>query len=207
MALIIIFILIISNGFFTMSELAIISSKVYILEELSRNGSKNAKIALRLKNSPDKFLSTAQMGITLIGILTGIFSGQKITDDFTSFLKTLPYIDVYAEQLGFIGVIFAVTLASIIFGELIPKRLGLIFPERISLMVSKPINFISFVAKPFIWLLTFISNRIMNLFGLKEDKEAFITEGEIKAMVRSSVVNGDVQTMEGEIVNRTFFIR
>lgn len=206
MELIIIFILIILNGFFTMSELAIISSKSYKLEDLYRSGNRNAKLALKLKNSPDRFLSTAQMGITLIGILTGIFSGQKITDDFIAFIKTVPYINSYAEQIGVVGVIFIVTLASIIFGELIPKRLGLIYPEKLSLVVAKPINFISIITKPFIWLLTIISNKLMNFFGLKEEKRVFITESEIKAMVRSSVDFGDVETIEGDIVNRTFLL-
>lgn len=203
MELIIIIALIVFNGLCSMGEIALVSSKKFKLESLAKKGSKNAALALELSNNPNKFLSTVQMCITLIGILTGIFSGKGITDAIANSLAKIDILTVYANTIATILVIALVTFFSIVFGELIPKRIGLLFPETIAVLLAKPMNLISVICKPFIWLLTSTNDFIMKLFSIKQDVER-ITEEEIKAMVQNSADDGEIQEIEHAIVERAF---
>jgi putative hemolysin len=186
-----------------MGEIALVSSKKFKLESLAKKGSKNAALALELSNNPNKFLSTVQMCITLIGILTGIFSGKGITDAITAWLLKITMLAPYANTIATIIVIALVTFFSIVFGELIPKRIGLLFPEAIAVKLARPMNIVSAICKPFIWILTTTNDFIMRIFGIKEDAER-VTEEEIKAMVQNGADDGEIQEIEHTIVERAF---
>jgi putative hemolysin len=203
MEIIIIIALILFNGLCSMGEIALVSSKKFKLESLAKKGSKNALLALELSNNPNKFLSTVQMCITLIGILTGIFSGKGITDAIAASLLKITVLATYANTIATIIVIALVTFFSIVFGELIPKRIGLLFPEAIAVRLARPMNIVSAICKPFIWILTTTNDFIMRIFGIKEDTEK-ITEEEIKAMVQNGAEDGEIQEIEHTIVERAF---
>ena len=133
-----------------MSEIALVSAKKFKLENLAKKGSANAKKAIALAEKPNTFLSTVQISITLIGISTDIYRGDKITEDVKVFLLSFEPLQQYSDSISVVLVLVILTFFSIVFGELIPKRIGLIFPEKIALMMGKPMTLLSNIAKPFI---------------------------------------------------------
>jgi len=203
MEIIIILILILFNGMCSMTEIALVSSKRFKLENLMKRGNKGAKVALQLLDNPSKFLSTVQIGITLIGILTGVFGGESLTLQLNTFLSSITIFADYSHYISVFVVIFMITFFSIVFGELIPKKIGLLFPENIACIFSRPMNFLSIVAKPFVWLLTRTNDLFMKLVGIK-DKSDSVSEEEIKAIVQSSANDGEIQRIEHNIVERVF---
>lgn len=154
MEVLIVFLLILINGFFSMSEIALVSSKRLRLESAAKAGKSGAATALDLSSSPNAFLSTVQIGITLIGLLTGIYSGESLTDDLEAYLYKFVIIRPVADGLAVTIVLVTITFFTLILGELVPKRIGLANPERISLIVAPVMKFISKVAYPFVWILT-----------------------------------------------------
>lgn len=204
MELLIIAALIILNGVFSMSEIALVSSRKFKLEADAKDGNRKARKALDLANNPNTFLSTAQIGITLIGILTGIFSGQSLINDLTVFFSNISFLFAYANSLGLITVVVIITYFSIVFGELIPKRLGLSAPEKISSIVAGPMMALSAITKPLIWVLAKTSDFFLGLLGIKEKQNGIVTEEEIKAMVKQSTDGGEILKIEEEIVSRVF---
>lgn len=154
MEILIILFLILLNGVFSMSEIALISARKNRLETAAKKGNKNAKIALDLSNSPNEFLSTVQIGITLIGILTGIYSGDKITTDVKAFIAQFQALHAYSDSIAVGIVVVTLTFFSLILGELLPKRIGLNYPEAIAKAVAMPMKIVSTITMPFIWLLT-----------------------------------------------------
>jgi len=155
MEILIIFFLILLNGVFAMSEIAMVSSRKSRLETAAKRGDRSAKKALDLSRNPGKFLSTVQIGITLIGILTGIYSGEKIQDDLIKFLERFASLNNYRETVATSIIVITLTFFSLVLGELVPKRIGLKMPEKISKFLAFPMYWISVVTAPFIWLLTF----------------------------------------------------
>jgi putative hemolysin len=204
MEILIIIFLILLNGVFSMSEIALVSSKKFKLENLAKNGNTNAKRALELSNKPGKFLATVQIGITLIGILTGVFSGDKITLSVENRLSAISFIHPYAHALAVIIVVIVVTYLSIVLGELIPKRIGMRYPEKIATAVAAPMGVMSQITAPFIWLLTKSNDVFLRMFGINENNDAAVTEEEIKAMIQSGTEGGDVLQVEQNIVERVF---
>jgi putative hemolysin len=204
MEFLIIAVLIILNGVFSMSEIALVSSRKFKLEVEAKKGNKNARKALDLADNPNTFLSTVQIGITLIGILTGIFSGQSMTSDLTAFFYQFPFLSDYASTLGMITVVVIITYLTIVFGELLPKRLGLSAPEKISSLVATPMMVLSAITKPLIWLLTKTNDFFITLLGIKENQDGIATEEEIKAMIQQSTEEGEIEEIEQEIVSRVF---
>lgn len=204
MELFIILILILLNGIFSMSEIALVSAKKFKLENAAKKGNVNAKKALDFANNPNTFLSTVQIGITLIGILTGIYSGEKITEDIKAIVIKVPVLASYAHSISVVLVLVVLTFFSIVLGELIPKRIGMMFPETIAILVARPMIVVSAITKPFIWLLTKTNNLILGVFGLKDKKEVNISEEEIKAIVQESAEVGEIQEIEQNIVERVF---
>lgn len=187
-----------------MSEIALVSSRKFKLESLARKGNKNAAKALGLANNPNTFLSTVQIGITLIGILTGIFSGEKVAADLRVLIERVEPIRPYAQTIAVTVILIIVTFFSIVFGELIPKRLGLMFPEAIASLVAQPMKVISVITKPFIWLLTRTNDLFLSIFGLRGRQEPSHSEEEIKAIVEESAESGEIQEIEQDIVHRVF---
>jgi putative hemolysin len=197
--------LILLNGLFSMAEIALVSARKSRLEVQASKGDKKAKEALKLANKPETFLSTVQMGITVIGILTGIYSGEKITDDLAASLAKWPAIATYSYGIATTIVVIIVTYFTIIFGELVPKRLGLSRPELIAKNAATPMRIFSTVTHPFIWLLSKSSNIIVHIFGLKP-KDNQVTEEEIKAIISEGTEQGTIEETEQEIIERVFHL-
>ena len=204
MEMLIILFLILLNGIFAMSEIAMVSSRKSRLETAAKRGDKAAKKALELSLNPGKFLSTVQIGITLIGILTGIYSGEKIQDDLVYFFNTIGWMQKYSETLAVSVIVVTLTFFSLVLGELVPKRIGLTMPEKISKLLGFPMYWISIIAAPFIWLLTFTSDMLIKIFRIKPSTESKITEEEIKAIIQEGTEGGAIQEIEQDIVERVF---
>ena len=189
-----------------MSEIALISARKNRLETAAKKGNTSAKTALDLANSPNKFLSTVQIGITLIGILTGIYSGAKITTDVETFFATYTLTHPYAHSLAVTVVVVILTFFSLVFGELLPKRIGLNYPEAIAKSVAVPMKLMSIATAPFIWLLTTSTDFILKVFKIKPTADGKVTEEEIKAIIKEGTEVGEVQEIEQDIVERVFHI-
>lgn len=202
MELLIILFLILLNGLFAMSEIAMVSSRKSRLEAASKRGDLAAKKALELSENPGKFLSTVQIGITLIGILTGIYSGQKIEDDLTAYINQYHLLQDYSKSIAVTLIVIILTFFSLVLGELVPKRIGLTMPERISKLLSFPMYWISVLTAPFIWLLTHTSDFIIRLLGIKASSDSRVTEEEIKAIIQEGTEGGALHEIEQDIMER-----
>ena len=206
MEILILLLLIFINGLFVMSEIALVSARKGRLESLSNKGDLKAKAALHLTENPDKFLSTAQIGITLISILTGVYSGEKFSEDLKPYLEKIEFFKPFADTLSTVLIVIIVTFLSIILGELVPKRLGLIRAEKIARVVAGPMNFLSSVAYPIVWLLNNITKIIFKLFNIKASTDSAITEEEIKAMITEGSEHGTIEEEEKDIIERVFHL-
>ena len=187
-----------------MSEIALVSSRKFKLESASKMGSANAKRALELASNPNRFLSTIQIGITLIGILIGIFSAEKISESLAQTISSIEVLSTYADSISVTIVVIVLTFFSIVLGELLPKRIGLLFPEKIATIMAQPMYVISKIASPFIWLLSVTNEFLLKLFGIKNDSKHSVTEEEIKAIIEEGALGGEVQEIEQDIIERVF---
>ena len=206
MEILIIFFLILLNGVFSMSEIALISARKNRLENAAKKGNASAKAALDLANSPNKFLSTVQIGITLTAILTGIFSGNKITSDVRTFVEGYAMFKPYADSIAVGIVVVVLTFFSMVLGELLPKRIGLNYPERIAKAVALPMKWVSIITAPFIWLLIASTEGLLKIMMIKPSADGKVTEEEIKAIIKEGTEGGEVQEIEQDIVERVFHI-
>lgn len=188
-----------------MSEIAVISSRKSRLNTEARNGNKAARAALNLAEKPDKFLSTVQIGITLIGILTGIFSGQALAGDFGKILIKAGVPELVSFHIAQIIIIVVVTYISLVFGELVPKKIGLSISEKIAKAVATPMTVLSDIAKPVVWLLSKSSALIFQLLKIQPFTSK-VTEEEINSLVREGTQEGAVQEVEQDIVERVFIL-
>lgn len=204
MEIFIILSLIILNGLLAMSEIAMVSARKSRLETDAKKGSKSASTALKLANEPDRFLSTIQIGITLIGILTGLYSGEALADDFARFFRPLGFSEAHAYTFAKVIIVILVTYLTLIFGELVPKRLGMNAPERIARFIAPPMYLLSWVASPFVWLLSASTRAVLRLTGLSHSADSKITEEEIKAIIEEGTKEGEIQEVEQDIVERVF---
>lgn len=188
-----------------MSEVALISARKSRLSSDAKKGSKSAKVALKLANDPDRFLSTVQIGITLIGILTGIYSGNRIAADLTETMISWGVSVTYASALAQGIIVVVVTYLTIIFGELVPKRIGLSVAEKVAKVVARPMRVLASIALPFVWLLSKSTEIIFNLLGIKETDNK-VTEEEIKSIIEEGTEEGEVQPVEKDIMQRVFLL-
>lgn len=203
MEILVIVLLILLNGIFAMSEMALVSARKSNLEMLARQGSKSARQALRLAKDPDRFLSTVQIGITLIGILTGIYSGDTLAAKFGARLAEFGIPVRTATSIAQVVIVILVTYLTIIFGELVPKRIGMNAAERAARIVARPMRLLSLIASPFVWLLAKTTAGVTRLLGLQK-AESKVTEAEIRSMVQEGTEDGEVQVVEQQIVGRVF---
>ncbi len=203
MELIIIAALIILNGLFSMSEIALVSARRSKLELEAKRGSKQARTALQLADKPDKFLSTIQIGITLIGILTGLYSGEAFAHDFAKIVAQIDFLAPYAPAIATTSIVLVVTYLTIVFGELVPKRIGLSLAGRLSKTMASPMLLLSRIMNPFVWLLSKSTTIVLKVLGIK-DSEGKVTEEEIKTLVKEGLDAGEVQEVERDIVDRVF---
>lgn len=197
--------LIILNGVFSMSEVALISARKSKLSADAKKGNKSAGTALKLANEPDRFLSTVQIGITLIGILTGIYSGNKISEELTHYMILWGVPAGYAAGIAQGVIVIIVTYLTILFGELVPKRIGLGISEKVSETVSRPMYVLSVIASPFVWLLSKSTECVFGMLGIK-NADSKVTEDEIKSIIQEGTEDGEVQPMEQDIVERVFMM-
>lgn len=204
--IIILTLLIIINGLFVMSEIALVSARKARLEGMANKGDTKAKVALALAENPEKFLSTAQIFITLIAILTGVYSGEKFGHYLQPYVEEIAFLKIYADTISTVIIVIIVTFLSIIFGELIPKRLGMLQAERIARHVAAPMNFLSVVTHPIVWLLSKISQLFFKLFNVKTSNDNAVTEEEIKAMITEGSEHGTIEEEEKEIIERLFHL-
>ena len=203
MEIIIIILLILLNGLFAMSEIALISARRSNLTARAKQGNKAAAKALQLAQDPDRFLSTIQIGITLIGILTGIYSGEALAGRFGAMLASLGMPLRTAVPVAQILIVIVVTYLTIVFGELVPKRIGMKSAERVAILVARPMQVLAKVTSPFVWLLSRSIELIARLLGIR-DTESKVTEEEIKSIIQEGTEDGEVQIVEQQIVGRVF---
>jgi len=202
--IVIIIALILLNGIFSMSEMSLVSSRKFKLETAKKKGSKGAKTALELSENPSKFLSTVQIGITLIGILLGVYSGENLTNDVELFLSQFEIFASYSHEIAVGIIVISITYLSIVLGELFPKRLGMTFPEAIAIYMAKPMKFLSVLTSPFVWLLTTSNDLMLKFWGIKSSIESKVSEEEIKSIIKESAEGGEIQDIEQDIVERVF---
>ena len=205
-AVFILFLLIFLNALFVMSEIALVSARKGRLEGLAAKGDDKAKAALVLANNPEKFLSTATIGITLIAILTGVYAEEKFSKLLSPFFEQISFTQKYANGIATTVVVILVTFISIIFGELIPKKFGLLRAEKIARSIAIPMNFLSTVMHPFVWLLSGITNLIFKIFNIKKASDSAVTEEEIKAMISEGSEHGSIEEDEKDIIERVFHL-
>ena len=198
--------LIIINGLLVMSEIALVSARKARLEAMAKKGDLKAKTALTLAENPEKFLSTAQIFITLIAILTGVYSGEKFGHYMQPYVEKIEMLKPYAETISTVIIVIIVTFLTIIFGELVPKRLGMLRAEKIARLVAGPMNFLSVVTHPIVWLLSKISQLFFKIFNIKTSTDNAVTEEEIKAMITEGSEHGTIEEEEKEIIERLFHL-
>ena len=203
---IILLLLIILNGLLVMSEIALVSARKARLESLANKGDAKAKVALTLAENPEKFLATAQIFITLIAILSGVYAERKLGPYVEPYIANIDFFKPYAETISTVLIVVIVTFLSIIFGELIPKRLGMLKAEKIARVVAAPMNFLSIITLPIVWLLSKISVLFFKLFNIKTSNDTSVTEEEIKAMVAEGSEHGAIEEEEKEIIERLFHL-
>lgn len=202
---IVIVILLVLNGVFSMSELAVMTAKRSRLEfRAEEEGDAGARAALELAAHPTAFLSTVQVGITLVGVLAGAFGGAGISEVLAAQFATISWLAPYATTLAFALVVAVITYLSLIFGELVPKNIALSNPERVASLVSRPMRAIARVGGPLVRMLTSSTNIVLRVFGLGTVSEPGVTEQDIRAMVEQATESGAVQQVEHEIVENTF---
>lgn len=196
--------LILLNGILSMSEIALVSARKARLELDAKRGNKSTQTALKLAGEPDRFLSTIQIGITLIGILTGLYSGEAFAYNLAEVVRHVPVLEPYALGVSKTIIVIIVTYLTLIMGELVPKRIGMGYAERVSMLVAKPMYFLSKLALPFVWLLSKSTSLVIKITGIKANEENKVTEEEIKAIVKEGFDGGEVQEVEQDIVERVF---
>ncbi len=204
--IVILFFLILLNGLFVMAEIALVSARKSKLEDLANKGDLKARSALELTENPELFLSTAQIGITLIAILTGYYSGEKFTEDLTPYVARIHALARYAATISTILIVIVVTFLSILIGELIPKRFGLLQAERIARVAAGPMRLMSRIGYPIVWLLNGLSNLFFSIFNIKPSRESNVTEDEIKAIIHEGTEQGTIDEAEQEIIERVFHL-
>lgn len=204
MEILIILGLILLNGLLSMSEIAMVSARKSRLETAAKKGSKAAATALRLSRQPDRFLSTIQIGITLIGILTGLYSGEALAGDIVVLFNGIPRLEPYALAISKGIIVVIVTYLTLILGELVPKHLGMNAPEKIAKLIARPMEILSIIASPFVWLLSASTKAVLKLTGLNSHKDSKVTEEEIKAIIQEGTQEGEIQVVEQNIVERVF---
>jgi putative hemolysin len=199
-----ILILLIANGVFSGSEIAVVSSRKVRLEQLADRGNRKARKALKLANSPNDFLSTVQVGITLIGILSGALGGATIAQRLKPLLDEVPALRGSSELLSLALVVSVITYLSLVIGELVPKRIALSNPEAIACQVAGPMRFLSRLTAPLVHILSGSTDGMLRLLGVKASEEPEITEEEIKALIRQGTESGVFEEVEHDMVQRVF---
>lgn len=204
MEIAILFALILLNGLFAMSELALVSARKVRLQKLVDEGDKSAAAAVKLGEDPTRFLSTIQIGITSIGVLNGIVGEAALAAPLALWLASVGVPDPYS-QYGATGlVVVLITYFSIVVGELVPKRIGQSHPETLARLVARPIDWLAIATKPFVLLLSVSTRALLRLLGVKESTTSAVTEEEIHAMLAEGTTAGVIESHEHAMVRNVF---
>lgn len=198
--IVVIFLLLVINGVFAMTEIAVVTARKGRLRQLAKEGNARAGMALALAESPNRFLSTVQIGITLVGILAGAFGGATIAEELGRALAGVPVLGVYSNAVSLGIVVLVITYLSLVLGELVPKRIGLGSPERISLLVAQPMQALSAAAGPLVRFLSVSTDGLLRLLAIKPQKEAAVSEEEVKVLMQEGLRAGAFQKVESDIV-------
>lgn len=199
-----ILLLVIANGVFSMAELAVVSSRKARLRQRAEQGRRGAGVAVELAESPHDFLSTVQVGITMIGTLAGAFGGATIAEKFAVYLKTFPETAAYADSIAITIVVLIISYLSLILGELVPKNLALSNPEGIACFIAPPMRFLSRAGSPFVRFLSFSTRVVMKFIPVKAGNEAPVTEEEIKVLIAQGTEHGTFHQAEQELLEGVF---
>jgi len=206
MEIFILLVLIFLNSLFVIAEISLVSARRTRLEIFASKGKSSARTALELSENPEVFLSAAQIGITLIAILTGVYSGEKFGKDLQPVIAGISFLQEYAEEIATGIIVVIVTILSIILGELIPKRIGLINAEKIAMAVAKPMKIFAKAVGPLVWFLNSTTNLIFRLLNIKTVSDTQVTEEEIKAIISEGTEQGTIDEAEQEIIERVFHL-
>ena len=203
MELLIILALILVNGLFSMSEISVVSSRKSKLDAQAKKGNKTARQILNVAENPDNFLSTVQIAITAVGLITGMYSGESLREPLGNFIERFGIDPYSAEAIARVVIILVITYVTLVLGELFPKKLGMNSPEKISGIIIKPMNLLTKLFYPFVWLLSVSTQALTSIFGIKKHNNT-VTEEEIKSMINDSTEDGEIQEVEQDIVDRVF---
>jgi putative hemolysin len=202
--ILVIILLILGNGLLAMAEIAIVSSRKVRLQQRAEEGDERAGNALELANEPDDFLSTVQVGITLVGVLAGAFGGATVADKLALEIEKIPALAPYSHAVALVTVVLVITYFSLVLGELVPKRLALYNPERIAAMIAGPMRTLSKIAMPLVRLLSASTQLVLRLLGVKPSEEPPVTEEEVKVLLDMGTQAGVFEEVEQELVGRVF---
>jgi putative hemolysin len=202
--ILIIIALLILNGLFAMCEIALVSSKKSRLEQSAKNGSKGATIALKLLEEPEKFLSTVQIGITLVGIIAGAYGGEAFANDIQPLFEKFDLTREYAEQLAFAMIVAVITYFSLIVGELVPKSIALNNPEKITIVFSPFMRLLARITYPVVFFLTLSTKGLLKIMMIKERNEPPVTEEELKYLIETGSKHGVIEKQEKDIMEQVF---
>lgn len=192
--------LILVNGFFAGAELALVSARKARIRARAAKGQRGARVALELLDNPTRLLSSIQIGITLVGILTGVYSGAVFAEHLAAVLREVPGIATYADEVAFAAIVVVVTYFSLILGELVPKRIALAHAESIASAVAIPLQWVARIALPLVWLLQISTETVTKLLPLKSAPQGSITEDELKSLVATAAQEGVVHRREKEMI-------
>jgi putative hemolysin len=202
--LVLIIFLIIGNGIFAMTEIAVVSSRKARLRVRSEEGDRGARVALELAEKPDDFLSTVQIGITLVGILAGVFGGATLAEELGMYFNSSEWIAPHGETLGLVLVVLAITYLSLVIGELVPKRIALTNPEGIAAAMSPFMRGLSRLARPAVWLLTLSSTMVVRALRIRKTQGPSVTEEELTSMLELGRRTGEFHPAEEEMIKGVF---
>ncbi|HQW29956.1 MAG: HlyC/CorC family transporter [Verrucomicrobiales bacterium] len=203
----VIFILLVINGVFAMAEIALISARRTRLKRLADAGSKGARLALKLGENPERFLSTVQVGITMVGVLAGAYGGSSLAPYVTPLFEKIPVLAPFAERLSFILVVALITYVSLVVGELVPKGLAMRFPEAIASGMARPMDILSTAAKPLVFFLELSTRLVLKIFGKRPSGEGDASVDDVEVILREGIVTGMVRREESEMVEGVFDLR
>jgi len=198
--LVIIVVLVLANGLFAMAEIALVSARKARLQQLANEGNARARTALDLANDPGDFLSTVQVGITLIGILAGALGGATIATELAAKFRGVAVLEPYSEALGLGLVVVGITYLSLIIGELVPKQLALNNPERVAIAMAPLMRLLSGLAFPVVWLLSTSTDAVLRLLRIRPSAEPPVTEAEIHALLQQGTQAGVLESTEHEMM-------
>lgn len=196
--------LILLNGLLAMTEIAIVSSRKARLEEMAKRGSRNARLALKLSLEPEKFLSAIQVGITLVGIISGVYGGVALTEDLVPYVQKISFLKPIAQETSYFIIVGLITYFSLVIGELVPKTIALNNAENIAILFAPALNILTKIAHPVIQLLAVSTKLFIRLFRIKENENPPVTEEELKMLIDQGATFGSLEKKESELLKRVF---